>query len=108
MRGCGRGAPCAQVNDEDRETCAGLQAAVFAPWVERIAAEAAAAGEAAPPAWDPPSVSLLDMELEPVLLSKAAQLGLPAQWVARLARLDNQRRQVSTLFSASCHTNIIV
>ena len=39
------------------------------------------------------------MELEPVLLSKAAQLGLPAQWVARLARLDNQRRQVSTLFS---------
>ena len=84
-----------QVGDEDRETCAGLQAAVFAPWVERIAAEAAAASEAGTPAWDPPSVSLLDMELEPVLLSKAAQLGLPAQWVARLARLDNQRRQVS-------------
>lgn len=37
---------------------------------------------------------LLDMELEPVLLSKAAQLGLPAQWVARLARHDNKRRQV--------------
>ena len=95
-----------QVNDEDREMCAGLQVAVFAPGVERIASEAAAAGEAGPPAWDPPSVSLLDMELEPVLLSKAAQLGLPAQWVARLARLDNQRRQVSTLFSALCHKHV--
>ena len=89
---------CAQVNNEDREMCAGLQAAVFAPWVERVAAEAAAArNEAGPPAWEPPSVSLLDIELEPVLLSKAAQLGLPAQWVARLSRLDNQRRQVSAL-----------
>jgi hypothetical protein len=69
---------------------------VFAPWVERIAAEAAAEQtEAGPPTWEPPSVSLLDIELEPVLLSKAAQLGLPAQWVARLSRLDNQRRQVS-------------
>ena len=95
------------MNDEDRETCAGLQAAVFAPWVERIAAEAAAAGKAGPPSWDPPSVSLLNMELEPVLLSKAAQLGLPAQWVARLARLDNQRRQVSTLFSALWHRFLI-
>lgn len=86
-----------QVNDEDREFCAGLQAAVFAPWVERIAAEAAAAGKVGDPAWEPPSVSLLDMELEPVLLSKAAQLGLPAQWVARLSHLDNQRRQVRIL-----------
>ncbi len=86
-----------QVDNEDRETCAGLQAAVFAPWVERIVAEAAAATAAGQPGWQPPSVSLLDAELEPVLLSKAAQLGLPAQWVARLARLDNQRRQVSAL-----------
>lgn len=43
----------------------------------------------------PPSVSVLDVELEPVLLSKAAMLGLPEPWVARLARLDAQRRQVS-------------
>ena len=87
-----------QVDNEDRETCAGLQAAVFAPWIERIASEATAAAAAGQPGWQPPSVSLLDTELEPVLLSKAAQLGLPAQWVARLARLDNQRRQVSTLY----------
>ena len=104
----GRPAVLTQVNDEDRETCAGLQAAVFAPWVQRIAREAEDALKSGAPAWDPPSVSLLDMELEPVLLSKAAQLGLPAQWVARLARLDNQRRQVSTLFSAPCHIQIDV
>ena len=41
-----------------------------------------------------PEVRVLDVELEPVLLSKAAQLGLPEPWVARLARLDPQRRQV--------------
>jgi hypothetical protein len=45
----------------------------------------------------PPEVRVLDVELEPVLLSKAAQLGLPEPWVARLARLDPQRRQVSPL-----------
>ena len=87
--------------------CAGLQAAVFAPWVERIAAEAMASSEAGVPAWEPPSVSLLNLELEPVLLSKAAQLGLPAQWVARLSRLDNQRRQVSALFPGVRHECVI-
>ena len=78
----GRPAVLTQVNDEDRETCAGLQAAVFAPWVQRIAREAADALKSGAPAWDPPSVSLLDMELE--------------------------RRQVSTLFSAPCHIQIDV
>lgn len=43
---------------------------------------------------EPPSVRVLDVELEGVLLSKAAQLGLPDAWVARLTRLDPQRRQV--------------
>ena len=49
----------------------------------------------------PPAVRVLDMELEPVLLSKAAKLGLPEAWVARLTRLDPQRRQVPHL-SLSC------
>lgn len=42
----------------------------------------------------PPAVRVLDVDLEPVLLSKAAKLGLPEPWVARLTRLDPQRRQV--------------
>ena len=37
---------------------------------------------------------MLDAELEAVLLSKASQFGLPAEWVARLDRLDAERRQV--------------
>lgn len=37
----------------------------------------------------------LDAELQPLILSKAAQYGLPAAWVYRLAKLDWQRRQVS-------------
>lgn len=37
---------------------------------------------------------VLDAELEAVLLSKAAQLGLPAEWVSLLDDLDPERRQV--------------
>lgn len=36
----------------------------------------------------------LDAELEAVLLSKAAQFGLPPAWVSRLDELDPERRQV--------------
>jgi hypothetical protein len=36
----------------------------------------------------------LDAELEAVLLSKAAQFGLPGEWVSRLDALDPERRQV--------------
>lgn len=39
-------------------------------------------------------VGTLDAELEPLVLSKAAQHGLPAAWVDRLAKLDPERRQV--------------
>lgn len=35
-----------QVNSEDRELCAGLQTAAFAPWARRIAAAAEAAADA--------------------------------------------------------------
>ena len=42
-------------------------------------------------------VGTLDAELEPLVLSKAAQHGLDPAWVARLAKLDPQRRQVSLL-----------
>ena len=37
---------------------------------------------------------VLDAELEAVLLSKAAQFGLPAKWVSTLDKLDPDRRQV--------------
>lgn len=40
-------------------------------------------------------VGTLDAELEPLILSKAAQHGLDPAWVTRLAKLDPQRRQVS-------------
>ena len=83
----------AQVSSEDREWCAGLQTGVFAPWVERLAAQGAGEPDLAAGL----GVRLLDVELEPVLLSKAAHLGLPPAWVARMARLDHQRRQVRAL-----------
>lgn len=63
---------------------------MLAPWVDRLRALDGAPDAAAPP----PPVRVLDAELEPVLLSKAAQTGLPADWVSYLARLDPERRQV--------------
>ena len=46
-------------------------------------------------------VGTLDAELEPVVLSKAAQHGLPAAWVNRLAKFDPERRQVlNTMLTA--------
>ena len=42
-------------------------------------------------------VGTLDAELEPLLLSKAAQHGLDPSWVTRLARLDPHRPQVPML-----------
>ena len=49
----------------------GLPAAVFAPWVDALR-ELEVAGELPPL---PPRVRVLDAELEPLLLSKAAQVG---------------------------------
>lgn len=40
------------------------------------------------------TVGTLDAELEPLILSKAAQHGLAPSWVTRLARFDPHRRQV--------------
>ena len=87
----------AQVGTEDREWCAGLQTSVFAPWVQRLVAgrmPPAQQQQQQEPVLAAMDVSLLDVELEPVLLSRAAHLGLPAAWVARMAKLDNRRRQV--------------
>jgi hypothetical protein len=72
---------------------------VFAPWVKKLASVEVSCVPAALPGkqeqvLEAPRVSVLDVELEPVLLNKAAMLGLPDPWVARLARLDGQRRQV--------------
>ena len=46
------------------------------------------------------AVGTLDAELEPLVLSKAAQLGLAPAWITRLARLDPHRRQVLFLTHA--------
>ncbi|GFR40978.1 hypothetical protein Agub_g1643, partial [Astrephomene gubernaculifera] len=91
-RGRVRGLWCSyseQVEKEEREWCAGLHAAVFHPWVEQLASLLDR-----PVPGPPPAVNVLDAELEAVLLSKAAQFGLPDEWVSRLDQLDPERRQV--------------
>lgn len=50
------------------------------------------------------SCRVLDAELEAVLLSKAAQLGLPAQWVSLLDDLDPERRQVLRVRSTTAES----
>ena len=40
---------------------------------------------------------VLNAELEPLILSKAAQFGLPPAWVTRLAKADPERRQVGAV-----------
>ena len=88
------------MGSEEREWCAGLPAATLAPWIAAVLASAApAAGPGAlAPAVSPKSaplrVAVLGAELQPLLLSRAAQHGLPRAWVSRLARLDPLRRQV--------------
>eukprot|EP00200_Dunaliella_tertiolecta_P008556 CAMPEP_0202391600 /NCGR_PEP_ID=MMETSP1127-20130417/91921_1 /ASSEMBLY_ACC=CAM_ASM_000462 /TAXON_ID=3047 /ORGANISM="Dunaliella tertiolecta, Strain CCMP1320" /LENGTH=1117 /DNA_ID=CAMNT_0048994043 /DNA_START=31 /DNA_END=3384 /DNA_ORIENTATION=+ len=77
-----------QVDKEEREWCAGLPADAFEPWVRRLMALEDE------PHTPPPSVRTLDAELEPVLLSKAAQFNLPTEWVSRLDQQDPERRQV--------------
>lgn len=83
----------AAAGSQDREWTAGMPAAVFAPWVAAVLGGlgvAVARGAAAPA---PLAVAVLGAELEPLQLSRAAQVGLPADWVAALARLDPLRRQ---------------
>lgn len=48
---------------------------------------------------------MLDAELEAVLLSKAAQLGLPAEWVSLLDDLDPERRQVLRVRSTTAESD---
>ncbi|GAB4820286.1 hypothetical protein N2152v2_007332 [Parachlorella kessleri] len=82
---------------------AGLPASVFAPWVEALKALKAldAPGEAPAPL----RVRVLDAELEPLLLSKAAQFGLPSEWVLRLVKLDPERRQVLRVRSCTANSH---
>lgn len=77
-----------QVDKEEREWCAGLPTDVFYPWVQKLKL----LDQNAP--LPPPPVRVLDAELEAVMLSKAAQFGLPADWVSILDKLDAERRQV--------------
>ena len=63
-----------QVDKEEREWTAGLPASVMAPWVDELVRRDSAGG-APPGSLAPLRVSVLDAELEPLLLSKAAQVG---------------------------------
>ncbi|KAL4420764.1 hypothetical protein ABPG75_010420 [Micractinium tetrahymenae] len=79
--------------------------AASAAAADAAAADAAAAAgssggaEEAGVVLPPPAVVTLDAELEPLLLSKAAQFGLPTEWISRLVRLDPERRQVLRVHS---------
>ncbi len=46
---------------------------------------------------------VLDAELEPLILSKAQQFKLPAEWVTRLAKVGHTGSKV-TLLSALSHS----
>jgi pro-apoptotic serine protease NMA111 len=111
-----------QVDKEDTEWTAGLATAVFQPWIDALVARLDS-GNSFPntpskfdptaaslslssfssdnnklanaiPVGLPPSIRVLNAELEPLLLSKAAQFGLPSDWISRLMVLDKERRQV--------------
>ncbi len=77
-----------QVDGEDSEWTAGLATAVFQPWVDALISRLDEDGVGLPP-----SIRVLNAELEPLLLSKAAQFGLPSEWISRLMDLDKERRQ---------------
>jgi len=85
-----------QVDKEEREWTAGLPTAVFLPWVEGLVQGLLAEKEGfeGRRMYRVPTVPVLDAELEPLLLSKAAQFGLPREWISRLVTLDPERRQV--------------
>lgn len=108
-----------QVDRDEREFCAGLPAATFARWVAAVAealdggvppslssspssledkAAALSLSGSGGSASSSPSVGIsvpvLDAELEPLPLVKAAAHGLPRAWVVRLAAADaDDRRQ---------------
>ena len=82
-----------QRDSKEKEWAAGLPAVLFTPWVEMVIKRLEAAGGARA-AVEPPQVPVLDAELVPLPLPKAAQYGLPQEWVARLVEFDPERRQV--------------
>jgi len=82
-----------QRDGKEKEWAAGLPAVLFTPWVEVVIKRLEAAGGAGA-AVEPPQVPVLDAELVPLPLAKAAQYGLPQEWVARLVEFDPERRQV--------------
>lgn len=48
---------------------------------------------------------VLNSELQPLLLSKAAHIGLPSRWIDRLAQVDPERWQVLTVRSCTVHSH---
>ena len=95
-------------DNNEREWCAGLSSTVFYPWLQRVAdhQELIISGQ------KPPSlkVTVLNAELEPLLLSKAAQHKLPQEFVSMLAKADPERKQVLKVKStvALSHANEVL
>lgn len=91
--------------DEDIETCMGMPAAVFGPWLARavLAQEAAAAGYDSGPLM---ASAALGAECEATFLGGAAEMGLPPTWAAVLAARGRGRNTVlrvrSTVAGAAC------
>ncbi|CAG9467416.1 unnamed protein product [Pedinophyceae sp. YPF-701] len=79
----------------NHEICAGMPAIVFVPWL----AEVARSLRAGPAALEELSVRTLGAEVVPHSLSTAAQHGVPAAWVQRLASIDPERRQAMRVSS---------
>ncbi|KAL0022065.1 hypothetical protein WJX79_000023 [Trebouxia sp. C0005] len=86
-----------QSGTEDiEEYCRGISVAVIKHWLNQVCnmVERGAKAELGGAATCQLTVGTLDAELEPLILSKAAQHGLAPSWVTRLARFDPHRRQV--------------
>lgn len=104
-----------QRRNQELEFAAGCASRSFLPWVRTVATSLQGLPQLVQPPSAPPvdateartvvgprpiganrelPVTVLDSELMGVGLAKAAQQGLPAEWVTRLTLLDPQRRQV--------------
>ncbi|DBA81059.1 TPA: hypothetical protein ACH3X2_007259 [Trebouxia sp. C0005] len=97
-----------QSGTEDiEEYCRGISVAVIKHWLNQVCnmVERGAKAELGGAATCQLTVGTLDAELEPLILSKAAQHGLAPSWVTRLARFDPHRRQVLRVRGCVAHSH---
>jgi hypothetical protein len=100
-----------QVKGQEREFVRGIPVAVIQPALDQVRSliHAAANGSSAASheaTLVGSTVRMLDVELEPVLLSKAASFGLPERWTHALNVYDPVRRQVRRALAAVRTLNV--